>query len=566
MPHSGTYSRAALATRRFRFLPRAAWLGARARNALQRPRRLLGVGGALFAAVLFLYLVLPAGARGVLSLLRAERVEWRDTTLLVERARASKARLDEAAGLLSQLRVSNAVLLAQVAPTRIGPEQVARRDSLARVSASLDSLLRRAENAPLPESFRALAGSPALRDDPRVLALSDSLTDVERERDELGAGATVDPVFVALTTQVNEIGRRITGFGEARLAALTREVIALESVRAPTAADSAAVVLPDSQPALTAHREAWVAYDAARRSLSAARGANAAADSAAARVRARAQLAPIPILILGAAIIAAALTFAIAMFDEMRSPRVADLVEAERLTSLRVLTVARLREVPPERSRRAADQQLPALLDPTFDGYRVLGWHLASQWPRDGIVTVTGDDTLVAATVAANLAAVLAIDARVTLLIDADLVDEPVRQVLSLPPSPGLAAVVGNRRQWSEALVGVTVGRGRTMDVLPAGGRQHPLGPAESQVLVDEIRRAARRHDATVVVTSLAGAKRFRAGDDVVVCATQTKTRLATLARTVATLIDEGARVRGVVLWDGARPGASRGPEGASAA
>ena len=63
-------------------------------------------------------------------------------------------------------------------------------------------------------------------------------------------------------------------------------------------------------------------------------------------------------------------------------------------------------------------------------------------------------------------------------------------------------------------------------------GGASPLGPAESQALVGEIQRAARRHDATIVVTSLAGAKRFRAGDDVVVCAVQTRTRLATLART----------------------------------
>jgi len=52
----------------------------------------------------------------------------------------------------------------------------------------------------------------------------------------------------------------------------------------------------------------------------------------------------------------------------------------------------------------------------------------------------------------------------------------------------------------------------------------------------------------------------------VVVCATLTETRLATLARTVATLIDEGARVRGVVLWDGAPPAVPRGESRAGAA
>lgn len=566
MRHSGTYSRAALATRRFRFIPRAAWLGARARNALSRPWRLLGVGGPLFVVVFLSYLLLPAGIRGVSSLMSPERVEWRDTTSLVEQERAAGVRLRNAEGRLAQLRGYNAALLALRSPQFVGTAELLRRDSLVSLAASLDVLLRRAESAPLPESFRGVAGSPRLRDDPRVKALGDSLAEVERERDDLGAGATVDPVFVALTTQMNEIGRRITAIGQSQLDAVRREIETLESPRAPSAADSAAVVLADSQPALAERQQAWLAYEAVRRSLASARAANAAADSIAARERSRARLAPLPVLIAGAATVAAVLAFALAMFDEMRSPRVADAVEAERLTSLRVLATARLRDVPPERSRRAADQQLPSLLDPTADSYRVLAWHLTSQWPRDGIVTVTGDDALVTATVASNLAAVLANDARVTLLIDADLADEPLRTILALPSSPGLAAVVANRRKWSEALVGVTVGRGRSIDVLPAGGRQAPLGPAESQVLVDEIRRAARRHDATVVVTSLAGVKRFRAGDDVVICASQTTTRLATLARTVASLIDEGARVRGVVLWEGARPTVSREAAGVGVA
>ena len=565
MPPTGTYSRAALATRRFRFIPRAAWLGARARNVLQRPWRLLVIGTAVFVGVLLSYLFLPAGAQGVLNLLRPDRIEWRDTTLLLTRESAARARLASADSSLASLRATRAALVAAMSPPVATAEQSAAGDSIATRAAALSALLQRAESAPLPETFRALANTPVLRGDPRVRALLDSLNDVERERDDLGAGATVDPVFVALTTQANELGRRIIIVGQSRLAALTREQLALVTPVAPTAADSAAVTLPDSQATLAVRRSAWVAYEAARRTLTNARAANARADSVASRERARNQLAPIPILVAGALIIAAAVTFALAMFDEMRSPRVADAVEAERLTSLRVLGVARLRALPAERSRRAADRQVPALLDPTFDAYRVLAWHLSSQWPKDGIVTVTGDNSTVAAAVAANLAAVLANDARVTLLVDADLAEEPVRALFSLPRSPGLVAVVENRRKWSEVLVPVPVGRGRTMDVLPAGGREAPLGPAESQALVTEVQRAARRHDATIVVTTLAGAKRFRAGDDVVVCATQTRTRLATLARTVASMIDEGARVRGVVLWDGPLPDAPKAPRSASA-
>lgn len=566
MRNSGTYSRAALATRRFRFIPRAAWLGARARNALSRPWRLLGVGGVLFVVVLLSYLFLPAGARGVMNLMRPALAWSRDTTELVDSVRIAKLRFDTSERTLAQIRAFNVAILTRILHTLGEPDVTLRRDSLTSLVSSLEMLLRRAEGAPLPESFRAVANFPRLRGDARVRALVDSLTDVERERDDLGTGAIVDPVFVALTTQLNELGRRISAIGESQVAGLRRQIAALELPRAPSAADSAAVAGVDSVSALAAHERALAAYEVARRALAETRAANADAAARTARERSRTQLAPFPVLMLGAAIIAVAMAFALAMFDEMRNPRVADAVEAERLTSLRVLATARLRDIPQERSRRAADQQLPPALDPTADSYRVLAWHVTSQWPRDGIVTVTGDDALVIATIASNLSAVLANDARVTLLIDADLVADPVRTLLALPSSPGLAAVIENRRQWSEALLGVTVGRGRTIDVLPAGGREAPLGPAESQVLIDEIRRAARRHDATVVVTSLAGAKRFRAGDDVIVCVALAKSRLATLARTVAMLIDDGARVRGVVLWEGALPEIPREPAGAGAA
>jgi hypothetical protein len=273
--------------------------------------------------------------------------------------------------------------------------------------------------------------------------------------------------------------------------------------------------------------------------------------------RVRLQLAPVPVLVIGATVVAVFLALAIALGDEMRSPRVADVAEAERLTGLRVLTVAGIRRVPDERSRREADRALVPLLDPTSDAYRILAWHLASVWPREGIVTVTGDLSLVSAVVAANLAAVLAVEARATLLVDTDFSTEPVRTVLELPRSPGLAAVLENRRRWSEALLSVTVGRSRTMEVLPAGIRERPVGPSEGRALVMDILRAARRHDATVVVSPGLHALRALAGDDVIVCAIRGTTRLATLARAVATLVDVGARVRGIVLWEGVLPSAS---------
>jgi hypothetical protein len=260
------------------------------------------------------------------------------------------------------------------------------------------------------------------------------------------------------------------------------------------------------------------------------------------------------VLILAAVIVSLFLSFGAALVDEMQSPRVADAVEAERLTSQRVITTVGLRAIPSDRTRRAADRAIPPLLDPTADGYRILSWHITSRWPPDGVITIAGDEPEVAAVIGANLAAVFAMDARATLLVDSELADRPVERVLELAETPGLAAVLENRRKWSEALVPVDVGRSRSIDVLPAGERQRPLGPAESQALIALVLRAARRHDATVVVSTSGDALRRRVGDDVVLCATAGSTRLATLARAVATLADVGARVRGIVLWEGPTP------------
>ncbi len=551
---TGTHSRVTFTSRRFRATPRAVWLGARAKNVLRRRGRLFGWGGAAWLIVLLAYLLLPAGARGVLNLVRPDRVEWRDTSMLLAREKDALARASAADSTLRLVRLERNATVQAMAPRGLSKEQTAMRDSMSLAVGALGALVQRATNAPLAESFRALGESPALKGDAVVRALVDSLADVERERDELGGGATVDPVFVALTTQANAFGRAIQSLAEVRLAALKREISAVQATPQLAAADSAPLALPDTTQAADALRGMVAQVAVARRSISVARAANQAADSVNAGERSRTQLAPLPLLMVSAAIIAAALAFALALLEEMRSPRVADATEAERLTLLRVLAVVGIRPVRAERMRRAADRTVPSLLDPTFDAYRLLAWHLASQWPADGVITVTGDNALVAATIAANLAAVLANDARITLLVDADFVSEPVRAALELPESPGLAAVLDNRRKWSESLISVAVGRSRTMDVLPSGSRAKGLGPAESEALVGEIQRAARRHDATIVVTTLGGAKHTRAGDDVIVCASQTRTRLATLARTVASLAANGARVRGVVLWEGDLP------------
>lgn len=262
--------------------------------------------------------------------------------------------------------------------------------------------------------------------------------------------------------------------------------------------------------------------------------------------------------VIGIAVISLFASVTIVLAEEMRRPRVANVMDAERLSGLRVLTVARWRPVPAQRARRDADRSLPKWLDPSSDDYRILAWHLTSAWPRDGLVTVACEDPMVAALVGTNLAATFAVDARATLLVDADFVHEPVRTLLDLPAAPGLVAVMENRRRWSESLVPFTVGRSRTMHVLPSGHRSRTPGPTEAQATVGELVRAAKRHDATVVVSTPRMLRSLRAGDDVVLCVVEGESRIDRFERDVAALIDGGCRVRGIVLWQGPRPKGNR--------
>jgi Mrp family chromosome partitioning ATPase len=529
---------------------RAQWFGARATNVLRNPVRLGLVASGVFVVILAAYLLVPLGLRGARGITDPPQVARIDTSVIVERTRAAEREVAAADSILIARRRLNAVARAEATIAAITGESW-RRDSITRAMAELTGLIVRAETAPLPVSYAALGGSTELRDLPGVRALLDSLEELVRARDMLGRGATVDPRYVAQTTRMGELGRALLRTGAMRLDVLRKELerASVEGgSRVPT-------TLPDTVAARARRDRTRDALTRAQVALLAARAANFATDSSIAAARARTRVAPVPVLATAALVLGCFLAFGIALIDEMRQPRVADFVEVERRTNLRVLATVGLRSIPGDRSRRAADRALAPLLDPTGDEYRMVAWHLASQWPRDGVVTVAADEPMIAATIGANIAAVLANDARATVLIDTVFDLEPVRRVLGLPASPGLAAVLDNRLRWSESLRPIDVGRSRTLEVLPSGHRSRLLGPSETQALMTEVGRASRRHDAAVVIATTSSALRGRAGDDVVLCAQLGRTRLASLDEAVYGLIHAGARVRGIVLWQGADPG-----------
>jgi Mrp family chromosome partitioning ATPase len=387
-----------------------------------------------------------------------------------------------------------------------------------------------------------------MRDDARARALVDSVVQLSVQRESLQTRASGDSIFVSLTTQLNELGRSLRTVAQVRARALRA---ATPSAMGDLLEEPARV---DTTSAWRARQTAQSALTRADGALSSARTRAHAADSLRAFRTATQQRPSLTVLILAAALLSATIAFLSVLALEIRHPRLADAAEAERETGQRVIGQLSQNRPQPGRRRRATDMDVSPVLNPASEDYRMFCGFIASQWPREGIVTITGDRPPVVAAVAANVAAVLAIEAHSTLLVDEDFLVEPVRRVLGLRRVSGLAATLENRRRWAESLVTLPIGRGRVLEVLPSGHRDRELGAAELQALVGEVQRAARRYDATVVVAPGPYALRARAGDDVVICAVRGVTPLRGLVALVNALIEGGAKVRGLVVWEGTTP------------
>lgn len=313
--------------------------------------------------------------------------------------------------------------------------------------------------------------------------------------------------------------------------------------------------------------------------LAAARVRNQAVDRRVAVARARADVDTPPVaVVIATTVLAAALGFAAALAGELRRPRLADADEAERVTRVRVLAVVRpAEEVNPERARRSADLDIPALVDASVESYRLLYLSLSATGAAVSRVAVTAAEPSVAAAVALNVAAAAAEDGRSTFVVDADVQHGVTSAALGVRGRLGLTDALGAGLPMADLVVPVVVGRGARVDVMPAGGggpgrRAAASMPAERDGAATEARaelaRIARRYDMTVA--SLPPVPSGPAEDaapqavardvlarEVIVCARAGHTPLAGLTREIARLNALGARVRGLVVWDDELPPAA---------
>jgi Mrp family chromosome partitioning ATPase len=532
------------------------WMAARARNALRRVVVFGIVGGVVFIASLIAFVLVPRNAsRKALAVAAKLEAKTDSSPAVIARDRylAELAAVDSV--LDSARRAANPVP-APVIDT-FPPAVRAQRDSLGGELATLNRLIDRAENAPLPTSYRALAASPEVAADPKVRVLLDSLADIERDRNAFGAVGTVDPVYLALTSRANAIGRSIQAIADAKRGEIRGKLALIRPIPAPVVKP---VIMADTARLLAQRSGAQQNYTVAARQADQINSKNARIDRESARARELANVGAPPWAMLAAAVVLAlAVGFAASFGTELKRPHIADPREAEQVSGARVLTVIRPPEVVVERSRRQADIEAPPLIDVVSESYRTLYLHIASVEASVPIVTITGDDPGIVATVAANLAASAAYEARSTLLVDVDPTTCSVASVLRIRPDPGLSGIITGSATWPEAIVPTTIGRDRPLDVLPSGTRRSGLPePSVVEEVKKELARMQRRYDFIIIAAPTSYVQRSASSiipaPDVILCARIAHTSVGGLKTAVDSLRGADMRIHGLVLWDAEMP------------
>lgn len=508
-------------------------------------------GGFVFVAALIAFVFVPRQATKAAVNVTARLEERPDSTQNVATRNRVAGEVAVADSVLASARKAVAPLAVAMADT-FPPEMVAQRAPLAEIVATFNRLIELADNAPLLASYRALAMVPPMGSDPQVQQLLDSLTEIERERDAFGTVGGVDPVYVALTSKATGIGRSIQAIAESKRAVARLQLAALR----PPAQRQAPRARIDTARYLAQRAVSMRDYTGAVQELARMRVTNERIDRETSRARDLANVGAPPLAMLVAAfVLALTIGFATSFALELKRPTVADAREAELVSGVRVLTVVEPAEVIAERNRRQADVSGPPLIDVVSESYRTLYLHLAAIEANIPIVTVAGDDAGIVATVASNIAAVAAYEARSVLLVDVDPTTSSVANVFRIPSNPGLAGIIAGSADWSGAVVHTMIGRDRMLDVLPSGTRRAGAPSAEvAERIRGDFARMERRYDLTVIAAPTAyvrhGVASIIPGPDIVLCVRVGHTRIVQLRTAIESLRELNLRIHGLVLWN----------------
>ena len=536
------------------------WLSARAQNALNHLTVISVVTGITFVAVLMGLVLIPRRAsRASHAAIAHIGVRSDTTSMLATRAQAAAALTRIDSGLAAARRVVASSAPPSPPPVDTLPTALrAERDSLNALVTALEAAMAHAAEAPLPPAFRELAQTPALQSSSQVHVWLDSLDMVDKLRAPFGALGAGDPIYVTLTARVNELGRSIRDAAEQKRSELLARIAPLTP--APVAPPPPITTPRIDTTRLTALRDsATRLYAATTRTLDSMRTRNAQIDLAMKQARDIENIGAgaSPAAMLAAAIVMAlVLGFSVSFASELRYPRIAHAREAAATANTRILVTLHASDNV-DRNRRLSPINVVPLGESGSDNYRTLYLHLAATNATIPMVTVTGDNMPIVATVATNLAAVAAYEARSTLLIDVDTKSDAVASILRIPSKPGLSSVLAGATTLTDAIVTTTIGRDH-LEVIPSGPVQTNVTPLDSgEQLRTDIARLEQRYDFIVIAaptTYVQAARSLISTPEVILCARLGDTRLTDLSSAAQSLRGAGRFVHGVVLWDDDTP------------
>lgn len=583
--------------RRRRAGQRARWLAARTRNAARHGLLIASVGTVVVIAALLLFVLVPQRVDRALAAQIAALSPERDTLLLHVDLLAARRALTQ---LETSIAAAAMATRADATPPRfaaatadlsvVAPIPLARD----RAAHDLQQQLLRIRQAPLVESYRALADTPLLRDDARVRGIIDSIEQRHAEREAYAALSGPDARYALMTARLMQLGQHLTRLAESTYATALARTEATEATeaapRATVAVDTATaaallVVRPPMPDRALEHARTAAADTVARTERALLDATTRNADLRARRTALRARMAleiPPMAMLLASLVLGLVLGFAVVLWRELRRPTVGDEQELEALTRTRVIVhraaTASLRAA---RVRRRVDEHVPAIVQPTDAAWLLLHRTLSRIGDVSRYVEVVADQPVLAGAVALNLAAVAAHESRATVLVDAA---QRRGALLSLLPTsvlttasttmaatsryteadtarntvPEAAADVAMENpvhsRW-DAPRSLAIGRDTFIDiVLPRRVRSRQTGrdprvAHDAASIVDDLQRLAVHHDLAVYVTDHDLNQQVPLETDVVLCARPGVTPLAWLSQTIRQLEDRGRRVRAVVLW-----------------
>lgn len=566
---------------------RARWLAARTRNAARHGLLIAAIGAIVVIAALLLFVLLPRQVDRALAAQIAALPPERDTLplhaeLLAARRELTRLETSIAAAAIASRADATVPRAVAAAPdtATVAPVAIVRDSA----TADLQRQLVRIRQAPLVESYRALADTRLLRDDVRARAMIDSIEQLHAEREAYAALSGPDARYASMTARLTQLGQRLTRLAESTYASGLAASPATAPTASPNAAGTPVGAAPDSglaapllvvqQPMADSALEqarAAAADTVARteRTLRDAQSLNAELRAKRDALRARMQLDIPPMaMLLASLVLGLVLGFAFVLWRELRRPTVGDEQELEALTRTRVIVHrAVAASVRASRARRRADDRLPPIMQPTDEAWPLLHLTLSSIGDVSRHVEVVADQTVLAGAVALNLSAVAAHESRATVLVDAAhgsgaliaLLPASVLTSASATRAASGATEASEHARW-DAPRSLAIGRDTFIDiVLPRRVRSRHTGrdlgvPPDAASIVDDLQRVAKHHDLAVFVTDHDLDQQVPPDTDVVLCARPGVTTLAWLSRTMQQLEDRGRRVRAVVLWSADLP------------